>query len=57
MLAAEASATKIDDPALHRILRSDGQVQELEGTATVHLDCGDTFVIETPGGGGYEPPD
>jgi 5-oxoprolinase (ATP-hydrolysing) len=37
----------------NRIEREDGTVEELEGTATVHLDKGDTFAIETPGGGGY----
>jgi 5-oxoprolinase (ATP-hydrolysing) len=37
----------------NRIVRADGTVEELPGTATVRLNAGDTFVIETPGGGGY----
>jgi 5-oxoprolinase (ATP-hydrolysing) len=37
----------------NRIERADGSVEELGGTATVRLDEGDAFVIETPGGGGF----
>ena len=33
--------------------RKDGTVVELGGTATVEMEPGDTFVIATPGGGGY----
>jgi 5-oxoprolinase (ATP-hydrolysing) len=33
--------------------RSDGTVRELGSTATVEMQSGDVFVIETPGGGGY----
>jgi 5-oxoprolinase (ATP-hydrolysing) len=32
--------------------RSNGKVEELGGTATVEMNIGDVFVIETPGGGG-----
>lgn len=32
--------------------RSDGKVEELGSTATVEMNPGDVFVIETPGGGG-----
>jgi 5-oxoprolinase (ATP-hydrolysing) len=35
------------------VLRADGRAEELAATATVDLDRGDRFVIETPGGGGY----
>ncbi len=35
------------------IERSDGTVRELGSTATVEMQPGDIFVIETPGGGGY----
>jgi 5-oxoprolinase (ATP-hydrolysing) len=35
------------------ILRADGSVESLPGTATVLLQIGDTVIIETPGGGGY----
>jgi 5-oxoprolinase (ATP-hydrolysing) len=38
------------------IIRADGREEVLTGTATVQLDEGDTFVIETPGGGGYGNP-
>jgi len=34
--------------------RRDGKVEELGGTATVELNPGDVFVIETPGGGGCD---
>ncbi|WP_017318702.1 hydantoinase B/oxoprolinase family protein [Mastigocladopsis repens] len=33
--------------------RSDGTVEELGSKAVVEMNCGDVFVIETPGGGGY----
>jgi 5-oxoprolinase (ATP-hydrolysing) len=33
--------------------RSDGTIEELGSTATVEMQLGDVFVIETPGGGGY----
>ncbi len=33
--------------------RCDGTVEELGATANVHLEKGDVFVVETPGGGGY----
>jgi 5-oxoprolinase (ATP-hydrolysing) len=35
------------------IERADGSVEELAGNATVSVEAGDVFVIETPGGGGY----
>lgn len=33
--------------------RADGRIEELDACATVEMQPGDTFVIETPGGGGY----
>ncbi|MFB8792963.1 MAG: hydantoinase B/oxoprolinase family protein [Microcoleus sp.] len=33
--------------------RLDGKVEELGSTATVEMQAGDVFAIETPGGGGY----
>ncbi len=33
--------------------RNDGTIEELPGTATVEMNLGDIFIIETPGGGGY----
>lgn len=38
---------------INRIERSDGPVENLGATATVDMEPGDVFVIETPGGGGY----
>ncbi len=35
------------------VIRSNYEITELESTATVQMEAGDTFVIETPGGGGY----
>ena len=37
----------------NRVLRADGAVESLDGTALVELRAGDALVIETPGGGGY----
>ena len=34
--------------------RQDKIIEELDSTATVEMQPGDVFVIETPGGGGYE---
>ncbi len=36
--------------------RADGRVEELAGAASVAMQPGDVFVIETPGGGGYGEP-
>ena len=43
------------DGALGRnwVERGDGSVEVYPATATVEMDAGDCFVIETPGGGGY----
>jgi len=37
----------------NHVERSDGSRQDLPGTATVKLEPGDVFVIESPGGGGF----
>jgi len=37
----------------NRVIRQDGTVQPLAGNAEVAMEPGDTFVIETPGGGGF----
>ncbi|MGK7935412.1 MAG: hydantoinase B/oxoprolinase family protein, partial [Xenococcaceae cyanobacterium] len=34
--------------------RQDNTIEELASTATVEIQSGDLFVIETPGGGGYD---
>ena len=36
--------------------RADGTIEELPACATVQMNAGDTFVIETPGGGGFGAP-
>ena len=33
--------------------RKDGTIEVLESTATVEMEAGDVFIVETPGGGGY----
>ena len=40
-------------PGHNRVERADGSVEHLPGTAQAELKPGDTFVVETPGGGGY----
>ncbi|GAB4272915.1 MAG: hydantoinase B/oxoprolinase family protein [Deferrisomatales bacterium] len=39
------------------VVRRDGAVEELPGKARVEMGAGDVFVLETPGGGGYGPPE
>ena len=36
--------------------RVDGSIMELEGNDEVSVDAGDTFVMKTPGGGGFGRP-
>jgi 5-oxoprolinase (ATP-hydrolysing) len=40
----------------NRVERADGRVEELPGTAKAEMAPGDAFVVESPGGGGYGPP-
>ncbi|HEY9678297.1 MAG TPA: hydantoinase B/oxoprolinase family protein [Drouetiella sp.] len=40
-------------PGSNYVIKNDGSSIELGATATIELESGDTFVIETPGGGGY----
>jgi len=41
----------------HRLVRTDGQVEELPSKATnISISGGDLLVLETAGGGGYGPP-
>jgi len=35
------------------VIRKDGKEETLDSTATVNMEPGDIFVIETPGGGGF----
>jgi len=39
-------------PGKNWVQRSDGTVEKLGNTATVKMNSGDVFVVETPGGGG-----
>jgi 5-oxoprolinase (ATP-hydrolysing) len=41
------------EPGSNRVVRNDGRIETLSGTAAVELSAGDRLVIETPGGGGY----
>jgi 5-oxoprolinase (ATP-hydrolysing) len=40
-------------PGVNRIERRDGSIEPLDATAAAHMQLGDVFVIETPGGGGF----
>jgi N-methylhydantoinase B/oxoprolinase/acetone carboxylase alpha subunit len=35
------------------VIKSNGDILDLPSTATVRMESGDIFAIETPGGGGY----
>ncbi len=40
-------------PGRNRIIRADGNVEELPATASAQMQPGDAFEVLTPGGGGY----
>ncbi|MEQ1682122.1 MAG: hydantoinase B/oxoprolinase family protein [Burkholderiaceae bacterium] len=40
-------------PGINRVERADGRREALDHIASVEMQPGDVFVIETPGGGGY----
>jgi 5-oxoprolinase (ATP-hydrolysing) len=42
---------------INRVVRSDGSIEDLPATASVQMNAGDQFVIETPGGGGFGKPE
>jgi 5-oxoprolinase (ATP-hydrolysing) len=42
---------------LNRVERKNGVIEKLDGCARIEMEPGDVFVIETPGAGGYGPPD
>lgn len=44
-------------PGANRVERADGRTEQLGATASVRMNPGDVFVIETPGGGGFGAPD
>jgi 5-oxoprolinase (ATP-hydrolysing) len=41
------------DPGSNYVIRRDGERIDLGATATIELYAGDTFIIQTPGGGGF----
>jgi 5-oxoprolinase (ATP-hydrolysing) len=41
---------------LNYVIRADGRREELDFIASVEVNPGDVFVVETPGGGGYGAP-
>ena len=43
-------------PGRNEVRRASGAVEVLAATQAVDMDAGDVFVIETPGGGGFGPP-
>ncbi len=43
-------------PGINRVERADGRVEALDHIASVDMQIGDVFVIETPGGGGCGVP-
>ncbi len=51
MAGGEAGA-----PGINRVERADGRAEPLDHIASVEMQPGDVFVIETPGGGGYGTP-
>jgi len=38
---------------VNKLIRANGNIEELGSTATINVQCGDTIEIKTPGGGGY----
>jgi len=44
-------------PGVNRIERESGSVETLPHIGSADMAAGDVFVIETPGGGGYGPPE
>ena len=40
-------------PGENRVERADGKVEKLTHIASVEMNPGDVFIIETPGGGGF----
>ena len=45
-------AARPAQPGINRVERADGRVEQLDHIASVEMQAGDVFVIETPGGGG-----
>jgi 5-oxoprolinase (ATP-hydrolysing) len=43
-------------PGRNWVERADGSREDLGATASAEMQPGDTFVVLTPGGGGFGPP-
>ena len=43
-------------PGINRVLRTDGQIEQLQHIGQVEMQAGDVFEIHTPGGGGFGAP-
>jgi 5-oxoprolinase (ATP-hydrolysing) len=43
-------------PGRNRVVRADGAVENLGAAASIAMNQGDVFAIESPGGGGFGPP-
>ena len=41
-------------PGANRVERADGSVEPLGHLASTTVQAGDVFVVETPGGGGFD---
>ena len=44
---------KTGKPGSQKVIRSSGEVIQLDSIQNINLESGDTFIIETPGGGGF----
>jgi 5-oxoprolinase (ATP-hydrolysing) len=44
-------------PGRNYVIRQDGTRVDLGATASIEMQAGDVFVVETPGGGGFGAPD
>ena len=44
-------------PGRNRVIRTDGRVEDLPHIGSVEMAPGDVFEIDTPGGGGFGPPE
>ena len=66
MTATTLSSHRITDPyglnggqpgarGKNYVIRANGDIQFLRGNDETEMNAGDTFVLETPGGGGFGP--
>ena len=52
-----AAGGKPGAPGENRVKRANGAVEDLNGNDSAEMAAGDVFVLKTPGGGGYGPPE